>query len=160
LNVLGVQWPPVKGWKSRLIGQVVSAEVWERFLGLKREKVQPPQLDFTAGLLEDDETEDATHAEGEHPDDREAYEVFARAMGWEPEWWELGTERDIPGPGRKPFILAFRRVRELAGTCRIHHVGSTVDHWAEWLKLRERQKAERAICPARRGRRADRQRKS
>jgi len=76
---------------------------------------------------------------------RAAYEAFARAMGWAVEWWELGTDRDIPGPGRRPFVLAFRTVRELMGqevrpAERVNRPTPTVDHWAEWLKARAARK--------------------
>ena len=94
-------------------------------------------------------TEPNDHWDQEHPHDREAYAVFASAMGWAVDWWNLGTEADIPGPGRLPFILAFRRVRELAeggtlvpgSTVKVNR--PAVDHWAEWLKAREAKRAER-----------------
>ena len=107
-----------------------------------------PQSEFTAGLLDDPEETPEAEAvavdEGEHPDDREAYEEFARVMGWAVEWWELGTDRDIPGPGRLPFVLAFRKVRELMGGPEVKtRPKPAVDHWAEWLKTREQRKAKR-----------------
>ena len=80
----------------------------------------------------------------EHPDDREAYYVFAELMGWKAEWEDLGTVRDVPGPGQLPFVAAFRRVRQMASVDRwCGQDRPAVDHWAEWLKVRERQRAER-----------------
>ena len=77
----------------------------------------------------------------EHPHDREAYAEFAHAMGWAVSWWELNGEGDIPGPGRLPFVLAFRKVRELAGSGLSGEPG--VDHWGNWLREREVKRAER-----------------
>lgn len=87
----------------------------------------------------------------EHPDDRDAYAVFANAMGWAVSWWDLGTERDIAGPGKLPFVLAFRHVRQ---TCHPRPACQDADPWAEWVKMRERQRAGRdAVKGKRKGRR-------
>jgi len=36
LEILGVSWPPIKGWKYRIIGQNISDKDAERFLKLRR----------------------------------------------------------------------------------------------------------------------------
>lgn len=155
------------GSHTRDVRAVADARVWSnprrRSVGAPRAMtwytLTMPQLEFTAGLLDEPEC----HPEPEespdpeavvedlecHPHDRAAYEAFARAMGWAVEWWELGTDRDIPGPGRRPFVLAFRKVRELIGqevqpAERVNRPAPTVDHWAEWLKaMAARKKAKR-----------------
>lgn len=35
LALLGVKWPPKKGWLSRLVGTEVSDDVWEKVMRLK-----------------------------------------------------------------------------------------------------------------------------
>lgn len=87
----------------------------------------------------------------EHPGDRTAYEVFAEAMGWAAEWWELGTAKDIPGPGRVPFVLAFRHVREQCGGKPWEPSG--VDHWGEWLRGRAERVRQRTAGKGERSRR-------
>jgi len=78
----------------------------------------------------------------EHPHDQRCYEVFAEWMGWAADWWELGTDQDVPGPGRLPFVMAFRECRALS--CGPAVPPSGVDHWGEWVRQRERQRADRA----------------
>jgi hypothetical protein len=38
LAALGIAWPPMKGWLSRLIGRRVPRKMWERFMSLSRRK--------------------------------------------------------------------------------------------------------------------------
>ena len=38
LAVLGVPWPPPKGWLSALVGCTVSVDVWNRFVALRGAK--------------------------------------------------------------------------------------------------------------------------
>lgn len=41
LEVLGVSWPPVKGWKRDVIGKQIDAASYRRFLNLTRGKSGP-----------------------------------------------------------------------------------------------------------------------
>ncbi len=41
LALLGVSWPPKKGWKGRIIGRWISAEQAARFLWLKDRHLIP-----------------------------------------------------------------------------------------------------------------------
>jgi hypothetical protein len=82
----------------------------------------------------------------EHPDDADAYALFAELIGWDIGWGCLNTWRDVPGPGKAPFVAAFRLVRERAAGA-LCAGGDTftaglVDHWGEWVAKRERQRAE------------------
>lgn len=40
MRVLGVEWPPTKGWTHRLIGKEVSEEVYATFLDLRLSRVR------------------------------------------------------------------------------------------------------------------------
>ena len=40
LILLGVQWPPVKGWLTRLIGREISDETWQKVLAFKDKKAR------------------------------------------------------------------------------------------------------------------------
>lgn len=40
--LLGVAWPPQKGWKLRLIGSPIEAALVERFIALKDFHLKPP----------------------------------------------------------------------------------------------------------------------
>lgn len=40
--LLGVAWPPQKGWKLRLIGTPIEADQVELFLALKDSHLKPP----------------------------------------------------------------------------------------------------------------------
>lgn len=41
LQALGVDWPPVKGWKSKLIGKKVSREALKAFMNGRNKKTRP-----------------------------------------------------------------------------------------------------------------------
>lgn len=36
LEILGVEWPPQKGWKSALIGTMISKKQYQNFLNAKK----------------------------------------------------------------------------------------------------------------------------
>ncbi len=36
LEILGVEWPPQKGWKSALIGTMISQKQYQDFLNAKK----------------------------------------------------------------------------------------------------------------------------
>jgi len=36
LEILGVEWPPQKGWKSALIGTIISQKQYQNFLNAKK----------------------------------------------------------------------------------------------------------------------------
>ena len=36
LKILGVEWPPQKGWKSALIGTMISQKQYQNFLNAKK----------------------------------------------------------------------------------------------------------------------------
>lgn len=38
LNLLGVGWPPVRGWKTSLIGAEITGELYEKILTAKGDK--------------------------------------------------------------------------------------------------------------------------
>lgn len=44
LAVLGVSWPPQKGWLSALVGRTVSAGVWEQFVALRGTTIRKVDL--------------------------------------------------------------------------------------------------------------------
>lgn len=44
LRILGVKWPPKKGWRSRVLGRRISEEDRDRFLAIRGQlKVKPPR---------------------------------------------------------------------------------------------------------------------
>lgn len=42
MELLGVEWPPTKGWTSRLIGSEISDENVTLLLALKNKHLEPP----------------------------------------------------------------------------------------------------------------------
>lgn len=38
LHLLGISWPPTKGWKLKVIGQEITEEHYEEFLSLKNKR--------------------------------------------------------------------------------------------------------------------------
>lgn len=51
LEVLGVTWPPTKGWPSALIGKEVEQEIWDRFLNARLELSKVRKQQFQQGDL-------------------------------------------------------------------------------------------------------------
>ena len=46
LAVLGIEWPPKKGWLTQLIGTEVSDEKYKKFMDLKKNKFQQGELEL------------------------------------------------------------------------------------------------------------------
>lgn len=44
LKCLGIQWPPIKGWKRRIVGTHISDEQYTSFLKLATPRNKPQQL--------------------------------------------------------------------------------------------------------------------
>jgi hypothetical protein len=44
LAVLGMEWPPRRGWMRRLAGMEISEETYKRFLALRKQKKETTAL--------------------------------------------------------------------------------------------------------------------